>query len=190
VPTALAGPLCPATRQATAESPRPGPTPTVVRLVQTQDGYQLLRNGEPYFIKGAGGHGDLKAVVAAGGNSVRTWGTDDLEPLLDEAEKLGLTVTVGIWLGHEGHGFDYSNTDQVAEQYERARQVILRYKDHPAVLLWGIGNEMEGDGRGDNAAVWSAVNNIAALAKKLDPNHPTLTAIAEVGGDKVQSLHR
>ena len=48
---------------------------------------------------------------------------------------------------------------------ERARRAILKYKDHPAVLLWGIGNEMEGPGRADNAAIWSAINNIAAMAQ-------------------------
>jgi hypothetical protein len=166
------------------------PVPSVVRLVKTDSGYQLLRNGEPYFIKGAGGDGDRRALAAAGGNSLRTWGADNLGPLLDDAQRLGLAVTVGIWLGHEGQGFDYRNADQVARQYEQARRAILRYKDHPAVLMWGLGNEMEGYGKGDNPAIWSAVNNIAALAKKLDPNHPTMTVLAEIGGDRVKNVHR
>jgi hypothetical protein len=164
--------------------------PSVVRLDKTDAGFQLIRNGTPYFIKGAGGDGERKALAAAGGNSIRTWGVDNLGPLLDEADRLGLTVTVGIWLGHERHGFNYNNADQVAEQYERARQAIVRYKAHPAVLMWALGNEMEGYGNGDNAAIWSAVNNLAGLAKKLDPNHPTMTVLAEIGGDKVKNVHR
>ncbi len=67
---------------------------------------------------------------------------------------------------------------------------ILRFRDHPALLMWGIGNEMEGYEKGDNAAIWSAVNNIASMVKKLDPNHPTMTVIAEIGGDKVKNVHR
>ena len=98
-------------------------------------------------------------------------------------------MAVGIWLGHERHGFKYGDPAQVAEQKERARQAILRYKDHPAVLLWGIGNEMEGYEKGDNPAVWKAVNDIAALAKQLDPNHPTMTVVAEIGGERVKSIH-
>jgi len=39
---------------------------------------------------------------------VRTWGAADLDALLDQAHALGLTVTIGIWLGHERHGFDNS----------------------------------------------------------------------------------
>jgi hypothetical protein len=164
--------------------------PSVVRIVKNKDGWQLLRNGKPYFIKGAGGDGSKALLAQAGGNSVRTWGTDKLDRLLDEAHRHGLTVTVGIWLGHERHGFNYNDADQVAAQYETARKAILRYKDHPAVLMWGLGNEMEGYQKGDNAAIWSAINNIASLAKKLDPNHPTMTVVAEIGGDRVKNIHR
>ncbi len=165
-------------------------TPSVVRLEKTDQGFQLLRNGKPYFIKGAGGDGSRKLLVTAGGNSVRTWGADKLQPLLDNAHKQGLSVAVGVWLGHERHGFNYNDADQVAKQYEDVRQTILRYKDHPAVLLWGLGNEMEGYEKGDNAAIWSAINNLASLVKKLDPNHPTMTVVAEIGGDRVKNIHR
>ena len=85
------------------------------------------------------------------------------------------------------HGFDYSNAEQVSAQYEQARKTVLKYKDHPALLMWALGNEMEGDG--SNAAVWSAVNNLAAMVKKLDPNHPTMTVVAEIGGSKVKNIN-
>ncbi|MEA2631507.1 MAG: hypothetical protein QOE66_1726, partial [Chloroflexota bacterium] len=177
------------------ETPSPsvagaGRGPHVVRVVKGDGGFQLLRDGKPYFIKGAGGDGPMEALARAGGNSLRTWGADKVGPILDEAERLGLTVTVGIWLGHERHGFDYTDVGQVARQYEQARETILRYKDHPALLMWGIGNEMEGQARGGNAAIWSAVNNVASMAKKLDPDHPTIAVVAEIGGDRVASIHR
>ena len=161
-----------------------------VELRQTPQGWQLLRGGEPYLIRGAGGKGSLKQLAAAGANSVRTWGGDDIGELLDEAHALGLSVTVGIWLGHERHGFDYSDKIQVREQFERARQAVLRYKDHPAVLLWGIGNEMEGYEAGDSPAIWSAVNDVAAMIKQLDPAHPTMTVTAEIGGGRVASVDK
>ena len=164
--------------------------PIAVRLEHMGDGYQLTREGKPYLIRGAGGDGSLALLASSGGNSIRTWGAGHLDAKLDEAHRLGLTVAVGIWLGHERHGFDYNNADQVAAQLDEVRQAIERYKNHPAVLLWGLGNEMEGYGRGDNAAIWSAVNNVAALAKQLDPNHPTMTVIAEVGGDRVKNINR
>jgi hypothetical protein len=168
----------------------PEEKPAVVRVVKDENGWQLLRNGQPYFIKGAGGDGSRALLAQAGGNSIRTWGADKLESMLDEAQRHGLSVAVGIWLGHERHGFNYNDADQVAAQYENVRQVILRYKDHPAVLMWGLGNEMEGYEKGDNAAIWSALNNLASLVKKLDPNHPTMTTVAEIGGDRVKNIHR
>ena len=161
-----------------------------VELLQTENGYQLLRDGEPYFIRGAGGTHSLQQLADAGANSLRTWGAEDLDTLLDEAHSLGLSVTVGIWLGHERHGFDYNDPAQVAEQLETARQVVLRYKDHPAVLLWGIGNEMEGYESGDDPLIWAAVNDVAAMVKELDPAHPTMTVTAEIGGGRIESLHK
>ncbi len=160
-----------------------------VEVRQTEDGWQLLRGGKPYFIRGAGGDAPLDQLAAGGANSVRTWGADDLDARLDEAHALGLSVTVGIWLGHERHGFDYNDEVQVAEQMERARKAVLRYKDHPAVLMWGIGNEMEGFESGDNPVIWKAVNDVAAMAKELDPNHPTMTVTAELGGARIQRVN-
>ncbi|UCG73027.1 MAG: hypothetical protein JSV45_01145 [Chromatiales bacterium] len=160
-----------------------------VELQKTEQGWQLLRGGEPYFIKGAGGTERLTKLAAAGANSIRTWAADDIGELLDEAHARGLSVTVGIWLGHERHGFDYDDDKQVREQFERARQTVLRYKDHPAVLIWGIGNEMEGYEAGDDPAIWSAVNDIAAMIKQIDPAHPTMTVTAEIGGGRIASVN-
>jgi hypothetical protein len=163
-------------------------SPVPVELQQTAEGWQLLRGGEPYFVRGAGGQASLEQLVTAGGNSIRTWGADDIDALLDRAHALGLSVTVGIWLGHERHGFDYGDPAQVSAQMERAREAVLRYKDHPAVLLWGIGNEMEGFAEGDDPRIWKAVNDIAAMVKRIDPHHPTMTVTAEIGGARVKSI--
>jgi len=160
-----------------------------VELRQTDDGWQLVRGGEPYFIRGAGGDASLEALAAAGANSVRTWG-GDVDSLLDEAHALGLTVTVGIWLGHPRHGFDYGDPRQVADQLARAREMVLRYRDHPALLLWGVGNEMEGFEDGGDPEIWRAVNDVAALVKSLDPYHPTMTVTAFVHGERIEYVHR
>ena len=125
----------------------------------------------------------LEALKEAGGNSIRTWGEDDLEPLLDRAHELGLTVTVGIWLGQERQGFNYADPGSVRREVEKARGFFRRYRRHPALLMWGLGNEMEGSG--DNPVIWRTVNEIARIARTEDPNHPTMTVIAEAGGRKI-----
>ena len=59
-----------------------------VELRKTEQGWQLLRGGEPYFIKGAGGNERLAELAAAGANSIRTWAADDIGDRLDEAHAL------------------------------------------------------------------------------------------------------
>ncbi len=161
-----------------------------VEVVKTANGWQMLRGGQPYFIKGVGGTGPKDLLAQYGGNSFRTWGADGLIDQLNEAQKLGLTVSAGIWLGHKRHGFDYHNAAQVKKQFDMAHEVVLRYRNHPALLVWSIGNEMENEEPAGDPAVWQAVEDIAAMIKKEDPNHPTMTVIAEVGGDKVGQLHK
>ena len=72
---------------------------TVIKT--TSEGFQLIRNGEPYYVKGVGGQVNFDQMVAVGANSLRTWGVDDAQNVLDEAQKRGLTVMVGFWFGQE-----------------------------------------------------------------------------------------
>ena len=165
--------------------------PVKVELLRTGTGWELRREGKPFFVRGAGGTNRLDLLAAAGANSVRTWGADNLAPLLDEARQHGLAVTVGIWLRHEGDDghFSYDNPQMLQEQLDGVRQAVLRYKDHPAVLMWGIGNEMEGYADGDRPVIWKHVNEAAKLAKSLDTNHPVMTVIVELGGKRIQSVN-
>ena len=161
-----------------------------VRLAGQPGRFQLLRNGQPYFIRGAGADERLlRSVATAGGNSIRLWGDEKLGESLNTAQELGLTVCAGLWVGQVRQGFDWSNADALAQLRERLRATVTRYKDHPALLLWAIGSEME-DPQGKNGAVWSGINDLAAMIKQIDPGHPTMTVIAEIGGEKVKNIHR
>ncbi|MEJ8757000.1 glycoside hydrolase family 2 TIM barrel-domain containing protein [Pontibacter sp. H259] len=149
-----------------------------VEVVGSPGNYKLYRHGKPYFIKGAAGYQYFDRVKAYGGNSVRVWHTEDAEQVLDEAHKHGLTVTLGLWLGREREGFNYYDKELVAQQKEEIRKVVLKYKDHPALLMWGIGNELYAESA--NIKVWDAVNGIAEMIHELDPNHPTTTTVMNV----------
>jgi hypothetical protein len=56
--------------------------------------------------------------------------------------------------------------------------------------MWGIGNEAEGFAEGDDAAYWSHVQAVAAMVKDLDPHHPTMAVTADIGGKRVDAVHR
>ncbi|WP_221032606.1 glycoside hydrolase family 2 TIM barrel-domain containing protein [Actomonas aquatica] len=157
-----------------------------------QGGWQLLRNGEPYVIRGAGGYRNLEILRAAGGNTLRTWGAEQLgpdasgEPLLDRAAKLGLNVLVGIWINHPRHGHDYGDEAMLTAQRERVRAMVRRYKDHPAVLMWGLGNEMEEDG--SDPRIWQELEVLARIVKEEDPDHPVCTVLAGTYNDKLRAM--
>ena len=167
------------------------PAKGIVKLVRQGDGWQLLRDDKPYYVNGAGGEGDLAMLAKAGANSTRTWGVDDKTATLqrlDEAEKNGLSVALGIWLEHERHGFNYTDYGSVVNQIDLTIKHVRDLKHHPAVLVWGIGNEMEGEG--SNPAIWSHIEHLAQLVKREDPYHPVMTVIAEMGGKKIEAIHK
>jgi len=187
---------------ATTKGPRvgvPAPLPStlvessVVKVVETKQGFQLQRGGKPYRIKGAGGKGSIEMLAAAGANSNRHWGVgDDTLARLDAAHAQGVSVALGIWVEHASEKFSYSDFNDVSGQVDLVIDAVRKYKDHPAVLVWGVGNEMElsGGEKGDNPAIWQHVGYLASLIKKEDPHHPVMTVIAEVGGRKVKAISK
>lgn len=157
---------------------------TAVKIVPGQG---ITRGGEPYFVKGAGGDEHLADLAAAGGNSFRTWTTNGLGPLMDEAQKLGLTVCAGIWLEPECNWFSYAKPEHCARQMERVKKEVLAYREHPSLLFWGLGNEAEGDGT--NTAYWQQLEALAKMVKQIDPEHPTFTAVAGLSPEKAKGLN-
>jgi hypothetical protein len=151
--------------------------PIPVEVVKKSGRYQLLRGGEPYEIRGAGmGSSDLAVFASHGGNSIRTWGASNASRLLDDALKHGITVALSIPVGSEHFGFDYDNQAAVSAQLESARRQVVKYKDHPALLAWIIGNEANLNFK--NPKVFNAINDISKMIHRLDKNHPTTTALA------------
>ena len=147
-------------------------------IVKTNEGFKLLRNGEYYYVNGAGGDKYLKELADIGGNSIRTWATENGLAVLDSAHKYGLTVCMGLWVNHERHGFDYNDKYAVKAQLKSFEDAIIKMRDHPALLMWAVGNEV--DLFYSNFKVWNAVEDIAAMIKRLDPKHPTMTVTAGI----------
>ena len=160
--------------------------PVKVEIKQEGHRFQLLRGGQPYFVKGAGGSQYSDRITAYGGNSIRTWGSRQGQLVLDTAQQYGLTVLMGLEVARERHGFNYEDTAAVRKQLETVRAEVLKYKDHPALLAWGIGNELNLQYK--NPRVWNAVNDIATMIHAIDPNHPTCTVLAGVNKELVDNI--
>lgn len=186
---------CATPQESTMENER---TPTHTEIRHENGRYQLYVDGEPFFIKGAGlEFGDVERLAAHGGNSFRTWRTDDGvstgQEVLDRALRNGLVVTMGLEVARErpgegrGYfGFDYDDEDAVAEQLDRLRAEVEAYRDHPALIIWGIGNELNLGAT--NPRVWDAVNEISEMIHEIDPNNLTTTMLAGVSRELVDEI--
>ncbi len=162
-----------------------------VELKKEGEKYQLYVNNKPFYIKGAGlEFGQIATVAEHGGNSFRTWRTENGQQsgkeVLDAAQKNGLMVTMGIEVARERHGFDYNDEVAVKEQFDRIKKEVLALKDHPALMIWAIGNEL--NLRATNPKVWNAVNDISKMIHEVDGNHLTTTTLAGISQQDVDLI--
>lgn len=165
--------------------------PVKVTLNNLQGKYQLLVNNQPFYINGAGlEFGAIPALAKHNGNSFRTWRTNNGrksgKQVLDEAKKYGLMVTMGIEVGRERHGFDYDDPKAVQKQLENIRKEVEELKDHPSLLIWAIGNEL--NLHYSNPKVWDAVNDISKMIHEIDPNHLTTTTLAGISQQEINYI--
>lgn len=139
--------------------------------------------------KGAAFEGDRASLVrlaAAGARVVRVYRQSDAW-VLDEAQRLGLKVVMGLWLEHPRHGFDYADARAVRAQEDAVLDFVARYRHHPALLAWGVGNEIE-TAVADPLPLWREVDRLASRIRRLDPEHPTMMVVADTGMDAFRAL--
>lgn len=167
--------------------------PTKVELKNTNGKFELLVNNSPFYIKGAGlEFGNIETLAKHNGNSFRTWRTENgqqtAKEVLDEAQKNGLKVTMGIEVARERHGFDYNDEVAVKAQLENIKKEVLALKDHPALIIWAIGNEL--NLRYTNPKVWDAVNDISKMIHEIDKNHLTTTTLAGISKKEIEQINK
>ena len=182
--------LSPVGRCLADPKPRAG-GPAKVEIRQTADRYQLYVDGQPFYLRGAGlEFGNQEKLAEHGGNSFRTWrtenGRDSGQKVLDRALKNGLYVTMGLEIARERHGFNYNDAAAVAGQLAEVKAEILKYRNHPALLIWGIGNELNLNA--SNPKVWDAVNELSKMIHQVDTNHLTMTMLAGINADLVRQI--
>ena len=79
-------------------------------------------------------------------------------------------------------------TYQVQNQLSLLTDFVNTYKSRSALLLWGIGNEVETAPNTDITFACQIIDEAAKLVRQLDPNHPTMTVFAEIGDNKASTL--
>jgi exo-beta-1,3-glucanase (GH17 family) len=165
--------------------------------VVSVSGRQILVNGAPYTIKGICYHpvpkgsnkvsfGNLKEDLAlmkeAGINTIRVYEPIPDRADLDQIQASGLKVIIGFGYNQDGKFDILSGT---------FADYIKTFKDHPAILLWELGNEYNyhPEWFGGKIETWyNALNDAAEKIHQIDPSHPVATGHGELPKAEALSL--
>ncbi len=129
---------------------------TVIRVI----GRQLYVNGSPFTVKGVcysptpvgSGYSsyrwskdpsmyklDFPLITQMGANTIRIYRPPEDSKAMDSAYDNGLYIIMDYPVEH---GSDVSNTQLRETIKDGVRDMVREWKDHPALLMWCIGNEI------------------------------------------------
>lgn len=159
-----------------------------VYIEETEAGYELIRNGKPFYIKGGAAHPHyLEELITAGANTARVYDTLDLQQTLDKAEKLGLAVVVDIPMPQFNRDPEfYEDQETFNKMKARIERLVQQHKEHPALLYWNLGNELFYPYFYKRTKFFSNFNSLIGLIHEIDPNHPVSTVT--IGANKLRVL--
>lgn len=205
--------IAPAPESAAESLTEPSPAPVATpsgSLVTLEGGsyrYTLRVDGEPTVVRGMGYNPwyaslpegerrqhyrrDFKAMQEIGVNTLEGWFQNQFDEVtLDEADRHGLKVIMPFELNQD---YDYSDPAIKAMFRQQVTEWVLRYRDHPAVLMWGPGNEVmhrlifptavqgkRDPGREQRADDFAAFYvELIDMIRAIDPDHPVVYRDAE-----------
>ncbi len=129
---------------------------------------------------------DFGLLAEAGVNHITGWDADKGyeqdkfdELTLDYAHKYGLGVVMPFFLPADG---DYEDRALLNALLQEAALKIERFRDHPALRMWGVGNEVLTDmppSESNRETFLRFRLQLADLFHALDPNHPVIYREAE-----------
>lgn len=162
-----------------------------VFIKRTDDGFQIFRNGEPFYIIGASGNTHLKELADIGGNTIRVYDTINIRHNLDEAHENNLAVIVDIPLPQYNVKYNsYLSNDTIENLKQSVKDVVNKFSGHPAVLMWNLGNELKYPFTICQNSFIRTFNELIDIIHKLDPNHPVCTTIdASVRRKEIASIY-
>ncbi|MGB7394294.1 MAG: glycoside hydrolase family 2 TIM barrel-domain containing protein [Pricia sp.] len=169
-------------------SEKKGQNESEVYIEETEEGYRMIRNNEPYFIKGASGNAYFEELKKAGANTIRIYDTLNLKSYLDSAETWGLAAVVDIPIPrYSPDDTLYGNPAKMDALVKNTEKFVEKYKHHPAVLYWILGNEVYVHDMFFNDFV-EGFNRMIEKVHEIDPDHPISTTVSSSGLKKVFSI--
>jgi cellulose synthase (UDP-forming) len=164
--------------------------------------FELIVDGKPFYIKGVAyntAHDwrdgnlpltrrqvlkDFDLIKAMGANSIRRYepGIYDRN-ILNLADEKKLKVLYGFWFDPEVDYFE--DTIQVNVYIKKVLQTVEKYKDHPSILAWSVGNESWGLLKHHYCKPYlvklrqeyiKLIEYVAERIHQIDPTHPVITS--------------
>lgn len=160
-------------------------------------GRRIMVDGSPYLIKGICYHPvpkgsanrdfgnltqDLSLMLEAGINTIRVYAPIDDKAVLDEIHEAGIKLIIGFGYNQEGF-YDILSGSFI--------NYVNKYKNHPAILLWELGNEYNYHPEwfeGDINNWYTALNSAAEAIHENDTSHPVTTAHGDLPDQNALSM--
>jgi hypothetical protein len=126
---------------------------------------------------------DFPLIQTLGANTIRVFGVmnagvsaSQVIQALDAAQAQHLYVVMGYYIPTNFSFTDMATRTQMETEVLNA---VNAYKNHPAVLMWAIGNEVNLNNGNQNASWYSFLNLLAGEIQAIDHNHPVTTVQGE-----------
>lgn len=178
---------------------RPDAMPSRVRINRCQ----LTVNGSPFVIKGvcysptpvgqsveygyswwsdSGTYTyDFPLLKEMGANTIRTYSSlKATRDALDAAYSNGIYVIMGYWVDWNADFSRFSVRRKIMEDFIF---MVNKWKNHPAVLMWAFGNEVNSHVESDRSCWYTLLQEVSQAAHREEgPNyHPVITIEDEIG---------
>ena len=159
--------------------------PRKVTLQKRNGHYNFYKDGKLFLVKGGSGFKYIKELADCGGNTIICWDTSKIESTLKEAAKNNVAVIIGLDVpGGEDIAF-YKNQKYVEDLTRAYITIVNRYKNHPFLLAWCLGNELSVPFSLTPTPFYKTYNSILDHIHNIDPNHPVSTSIINIAKRKI-----
>ncbi|MET3928845.1 beta-galactosidase [Lysobacter sp. OAE881] len=167
-------------------------TPFGIRTIRFDANEGLFVNGERIAIRGVNNHHDLGALGAAfnvraaqrqldilremGANAVRMAHNPPAPELLELTDRMGFLVVDEVFDSWERKKTPLDFHLVFPNWHEPdLRAMLRRDRNHPSVVLWGVGNEVGEQYTGEAGA--AIARKLHAIVREEDPTRPTINAM-------------
>jgi hypothetical protein len=147
-------------------------------------GYNPIYRSLPVAQRALNYQRDFRTLCLAGVNTITGWDSDKGydqdkfdELTLDSAYQFGIGLVMPMYLPADG---DYQDPNLIGSLIQGAVAKAQRFKNHPALRMWGVGNEVMSVMQPEMYPAFLQVYlNVIDLIHQIDPNHPVIYREAE-----------